>query len=119
MGARVAVAPAPGSTRCGCALPNRHHFLVDLAPFGLDNPNEVFHAADRPYGLIEGTVLARATPADDGRVVMPMDLVQPLTWPEALAARAEQPDAAADRRRHRRHGGASTSTGAARRACST
>ncbi|HEU5159960.1 MAG TPA: urate oxidase [Streptosporangiaceae bacterium] len=39
------------------SLPNRHHIAVDLAPFGLDNPNEVFHAADRPYGLIEGTVL--------------------------------------------------------------
>jgi urate oxidase len=39
------------------SLPNRHHFAVDLAPFGLDNPNEVFFAADRPYGLIEGTVL--------------------------------------------------------------
>jgi len=40
------------------ALPNKHHFLVDLAPFGLENPNEVYYAADRPYGLIEGTVLA-------------------------------------------------------------
>jgi urate oxidase len=29
---------------------------VDLSPFGLDNPNEVFFAADRPYGLIEATV---------------------------------------------------------------
>ncbi|MET8158467.1 factor-independent urate hydroxylase [Sphaerisporangium sp. NPDC005289] len=38
-------------------LPNKHHFLVDLAPFGLDNDNEVYFAADRPYGLIEGTVL--------------------------------------------------------------
>src|SRR5918992_1372799 len=38
------------------SLPNKHHFVVDLAPFGLDNPNEVFFAADRPYGLIEGTV---------------------------------------------------------------
>jgi urate oxidase len=37
-------------------LPNRHHFLVDLSPFGLENDNEVFYAADRPYGLIEGTV---------------------------------------------------------------
>lgn len=36
--------------------PNRHHFLVDLAPFGLDNPGEVFWAADRPYGLIEAEV---------------------------------------------------------------
>jgi len=39
------------------SLPNRHHLLVDLGPFDLDNPNEVFVAADRPYGLIEGTVL--------------------------------------------------------------
>ena len=38
------------------ALPNKHHFLVDLAPFGLSNENEVFIAGDRPYGLIEGTV---------------------------------------------------------------
>jgi urate oxidase len=38
------------------SMPNKHHFLVDLSPFGLDNPNEVFFAADRPYGLIEATV---------------------------------------------------------------
>ncbi len=38
------------------SAPNKHHFLVDLAPFGLDNPGEVFIAADRPYGLIEATV---------------------------------------------------------------
>ncbi|TWF81114.1 urate oxidase [Pseudonocardia hierapolitana] len=36
--------------------PNKHHFTVDLSPFGLENPNEVFYAADRPYGLIEATV---------------------------------------------------------------
>ncbi|SDC42209.1 factor-independent urate hydroxylase [Actinokineospora iranica] len=47
------------------ALPNKHHFLVDLAPFGLDNPGEVFFAADRPYGLIEGTV-CRADAPDPG-----------------------------------------------------
>ncbi|MFD2469651.1 factor-independent urate hydroxylase [Amycolatopsis silviterrae] len=39
------------------SLPNKHHFLVDLSPFGLENHNEVFYAADRPYGLIEGTVV--------------------------------------------------------------
>ncbi|MEH0417429.1 factor-independent urate hydroxylase [Streptomyces sp. B21-083] len=39
------------------ALPNKHHFLVDLKPFGLKNDNEVYLAADRPYGLIEGTIL--------------------------------------------------------------
>ena len=44
------------------SLPNKHHFLVDLEPFGLDNPGEVFYAADRPYGLIEGTVLRDEAP---------------------------------------------------------
>jgi urate oxidase len=37
-------------------LPNRHHVLVDLSPFGLDNPNDVFVATDQPFGLIEATV---------------------------------------------------------------
>jgi len=37
-------------------LPNKHHYLVDLSPFDLANPQEVFIAGDRPYGLIEGTV---------------------------------------------------------------
>jgi urate oxidase len=46
------------------SAPNRHHFLADLAPFGLDNPGEVFHAADRPYGLIQCTV-QRDDPGDD------------------------------------------------------
>ena len=47
------------------SLPNKHHFLVDLAPFGLDNPGEVFYAADRPYGLIEGTVSRADAPEGD------------------------------------------------------
>lgn len=38
------------------SAPNKHHFEVDLAPFGLENPGEVFIAADRPYGLIQATV---------------------------------------------------------------
>jgi urate oxidase len=39
------------------SAPNKHHFLVDLAPFGLENPGEVFHADDRPYGLIQASVV--------------------------------------------------------------
>ena len=39
------------------------HFLVDLSPFGQDNPNEVFYAADRPYGLIEATIQREDAPA--------------------------------------------------------
>jgi len=37
------------------SLPNRHCLLVDLTPFGLDNPNEVVIATDEPHGLIEAT----------------------------------------------------------------
>ncbi|GAA1992445.1 urate oxidase [Nocardiopsis rhodophaea] len=48
------------------SMPNNHHFLVDLSPFGLDNPNEVFFAADRPYGKIEATVERDDAP-DAGR----------------------------------------------------
>jgi urate oxidase len=42
------------------AAPNKHHFLVDFSGFdvpGLTNDGEVFIAADRPYGLIEATVV--------------------------------------------------------------
>jgi urate oxidase len=38
------------------SAPNKHHFLVDLSPFGLVNHGEVFHADDRPYGLIQCAV---------------------------------------------------------------
>jgi urate oxidase len=48
------------------SAPNKHHFLVDLSPFGLENPGEVFHAADRPYGLIEASVVRDDSP-DAGR----------------------------------------------------
>jgi urate oxidase len=44
------------------SAPNKHHFVYDLSPFGLDNPNEVFIAADRPYGLIQATVLRDDAP---------------------------------------------------------
>jgi urate oxidase len=48
------------------SMPNKHHFVVDLKPFGQDNPNVVFWAADRPFGLIEGTVKrAGASDADE------------------------------------------------------
>jgi urate oxidase len=38
------------------AMPNLHHWLVDLAPFGLDNPGLVFTPTREPHGLIEATV---------------------------------------------------------------
>ncbi|SDE28827.1 factor-independent urate hydroxylase [Glycomyces harbinensis] len=51
--------PEVGEVRL--SMPNRHHYLYDLEPFGLDNPGTVFQAGDLPYGLIEGTVRREAT----------------------------------------------------------
>ncbi|GGL04674.1 factor-independent urate hydroxylase [Planomonospora parontospora] len=59
---RRALETRPEICEVRLALPNRHHFPVDLEPFGLDNPGEVFYAADRPYGLIEGAVLSEGAP---------------------------------------------------------
>ncbi len=61
MGTRV-LEECPGICEIRFALPNKHHFAVDLSPLGLANPNETFYAADRPYGLIEGTVLREGAP---------------------------------------------------------
>jgi urate oxidase len=42
------------------SAPNKHHFLYDFSRYdlepGVENAGEVFHADDRPYGLIEATV---------------------------------------------------------------
>jgi urate oxidase len=44
------------------SMPNRHHFVVDLEPFGLENDNEIFRVEDRPYGLIEAQVVQADAP---------------------------------------------------------
>ncbi|MEU8587545.1 factor-independent urate hydroxylase [Streptomyces sp. NPDC048664] len=62
MGARV-IDHLDGIDEVRFSLPNKHHFLVDLEPFGLKNENEVYVAADRPYGLIEATVLREGAEA--------------------------------------------------------
>ena len=53
------------------SAPNKHHFLVDLAPFGLENNGEVFIAADRPYGLIEATRRPRRRARPGRRLARP------------------------------------------------
>jgi urate oxidase len=52
----------PSVCEARLALPNKHHYIVDLTPFGLENDREVYLAGDRPYGLIEGTVRADDAP---------------------------------------------------------
>jgi urate oxidase len=57
----AALAACPDVTDIQISLPNRHHLLVDLAPFGLDNPNEIFVATDQPFGLIEARISRTAS----------------------------------------------------------
>lgn len=61
MGTRI-VESVPDICEVRLALPNKHHFAVDMHPFGGSDDNDVYYAADRPYGLVEGTVLS-----DDAR----------------------------------------------------
>jgi urate oxidase len=60
---RLVLEAQPEIEEIRMSLPNKHHFAVDLQPFGLDNPNEVFFAADRPYGLIEAAIQREGSPA--------------------------------------------------------
>ena len=41
-------------------MPNKHYLLVNLEPFGLDNPNQIFLPTDEPAGRIEGTLRRRS-----------------------------------------------------------
>ncbi len=43
--------------------PNKHHFVVDFSAFDEANDNEVFHADDRPYGLIQASAVREGAPA--------------------------------------------------------
>ncbi len=60
MGTRI-VETVPDVCEVRLALPNKHHFSVDLEPFGMP-AGTTYHSADRPYGLIEGSVLADDAP---------------------------------------------------------
>ena len=63
---RAVIEEVPAIVEVQLKAPNKHHFVVDLSPFGLENPGEVFIAADRPYGLIEAQVITDdAPPAHD------------------------------------------------------
>jgi urate oxidase len=52
----AALNAVPEISHVHLTLPNKHCVLVDLAPFGLENQNEVYSPIDGPHGEIEGTV---------------------------------------------------------------
>jgi urate oxidase len=62
MGERV-LHHRPEISEIRLVLPNKHHFEFDAKPFSINNPGDVLYASDRPYGLIEGTVLRDDAPA--------------------------------------------------------
>jgi urate oxidase len=53
----------PSIAEVRLAAPNKHHYVYDLSPFGLQNNKEVFNADDRPYGLIQATVTRDDAPS--------------------------------------------------------
>ncbi len=57
--AESALAECPEIALVHLAAPNKHCLRLDLSPFGLENPNEVFVPTDEPHGQIEASV-ARA-----------------------------------------------------------
>jgi urate oxidase len=53
---KAALAAAPEIARIKLTMPNLHHLLADLSPFGQDNPNHIFVPIDEPHGYIEATI---------------------------------------------------------------
>jgi urate oxidase len=53
---KAALAAAPEIARITLTMPNLHHLLADLTPFGQDNPNHIFVPIDEPHGYIEATI---------------------------------------------------------------
>ena len=52
----AALEAVPEISDISMACPNKHYLLLNLAPFGMDNNNQVFVATDEPHGQIECTV---------------------------------------------------------------
>jgi urate oxidase len=52
----AALAARPEISKLDLAMPNKHCLLINLAPFGLENKNEVFVPTDEPHGDITATV---------------------------------------------------------------
>jgi urate oxidase len=53
---KAALAAAPEVASITLTMPNLHHLLADLSPFGQDNPNHIFVPIDEPHGYIEATI---------------------------------------------------------------
>ncbi|WP_460725417.1 factor-independent urate hydroxylase [Nocardia heshunensis] len=59
---RAALDAYPCLAEIRFSAPNKHHFAYDTERFGVPNKGEVFHADDRPYGLIQASVVREGAP---------------------------------------------------------
>jgi urate oxidase len=57
--AHAALEAVPQIDEVKLTMPNKHCLLVDLSPFGQNNPNEIFVPTDEPYGSIEARIRRR------------------------------------------------------------
>ena len=55
--ARSALAAVPEISELTLTMPNRHNIPVNLAVFGLDNPNTIFVPTDEPHGHIHARII--------------------------------------------------------------
>ncbi|MEM9186185.1 MAG: factor-independent urate hydroxylase [Planctomycetota bacterium] len=53
---KAALARCPELEALSLTMPNQHHLLANLEPFGMENPNEVFVPTDEPHGNISATI---------------------------------------------------------------
>jgi urate oxidase len=53
---KAALETTPEIARIHLTMPNLHHLLADLNPFGQDNHNHIFVPVDEPHGYIEATI---------------------------------------------------------------
>ncbi len=53
---KAALESAPEICCIHLSMPNKHCNLVDLSPFGQDNPNHIFVPTDEPHGSIQAAV---------------------------------------------------------------
>ena len=53
---RAVVGRHPEVAEVTLTMPNLHHWLADLSPFGQPNDREIFIATTEPHGLIQATV---------------------------------------------------------------
>ena len=51
-----ALRACPAISEIHLAAPNKHCLLINLAPFGIENRNDVFVPTDEPHGQIEATI---------------------------------------------------------------